>query len=405
MTDIPDNLIPNIFSRSDVEKIFKCTERSAQRFIKLWIEKDIVAFSHRKGHQVYYKKIVKHYNSYQSQFIDRYLPNKTEFLTPAEQKQLQIEAQLDLNIDFETFSIKLFERLLVDLSWASSQLEGNTFSLLETERLLLFNEVVEGKKPLETQMILNHKEAIKFITRNQRYPLLEALTFHSLHALLAENLLSNPKALGALRRIPVGITGTNYTPIDIPQVLKDEFEIFLKKLSMIKNPFEQALFVLIFIPYLQPYEDGNKRTSRVACNIPLLKNNLIPVSFKNIQRDEYIEALKDIYEKNEILKMKDLFIKAVRFSAKEYKSIVSTMAKPKDILIKYRLFLKEIIHRCVSKNIKFQKKMLEGIPIADQNELFEHIKSELSHLHEGQLVRFNLLPSEFKRWKKRQGMR
>ncbi len=400
MTDIPDNLIPKVFSRLDIEQVFKCTERTAQRYIKQWIANGSVAVSYRKGHQIFYEKIEKYFSSYRSQFIDQYIPNKTEYLTLAEKETLHFLAQLDLRIDFETFSIKLFERLLVDLSWASSQLEGNTYSLLETERLLLFNEEIEGKKPIETQMILNHKEAIKFISRSKHYPLLEAITFHSLHALLTENLLSSSKALGALRRIPVGIMGTTYTPIDIPQVLKDEFEIFLKKLSMIKNPFEQALFILIFIPYLQPYEDGNKRTARVACNIPLLKNNLIPISFKNIQREEYIHALKDIYEKNEILKMKNLFIKAVQFSAKEYKSIVSSIVKPKDILIKYRLLLKEIIHRCVSKNIKFQKKMLEGIPRADQNELFEHIQSELSHLHEGQLVRFNLLPSEFKKWKK-----
>jgi hypothetical protein len=400
LSNIPDNLIPELFTRADIEVSFNCNERAAQRLIKTWIETRKVKISNKLGRTIYYSKTSSEYSSYQKSFIDNYIPNKTSFLNPSERKNLIEITTIHSQIDLETFSIRLFERMLVDLSWASSYLEGNTFSLLETENLILRNEEISGKSSTEIQMILNHKEAIKFITLNRKTIQLAPLTFKSIHALLAENLLTNLRGIGAIRQIPVGISGTSYTPISIPQVLEDEFEIFIKKAVQIIDPLEQSLFILIFIPYLQPFEDMNKRTSRIACNIPFLKNDLIPISFKNITQDEYILALKDIYEKNKFNKMKNLFISAVQFSANEYNKIISVMPTPKDILIKYRTQIKNIIRQSVITNTNPGLKQFGNMTNENKKELLAHVEHELANLHEGQLVRFDILPSQFEKWKK-----
>lgn len=399
--NIPNDKLPSPFCRYDVEQIYACNERAAQRLIHEWLAKKNIQFSHKLNRKIYYLKHQSEFSTYQKSFIDNYLPNKSFFLTKSERASLHKMALINPHIDFETYSVRLFERMLVDLSWASSHLEGNTFSLLETEQLLLKNEAVIGKTALETQMILNHKEAIKFIILNRANLHIESYTFKSIHALLAENLLSNLNAVGALRKIPVGITGTIYTPISIPQTLEDEFDIFLKKASEIKDAFEQSLFILIFLPYLQPFEDINKRTSRISCNIPLIKNNFIPISFKNINQSEYALALKDVYEKNNADKMKNIFMSALQFSIAEYSHIVSVMITPKDIFIKYRLQIKQTIYNCVVKNKKPTSELIKEINPNDRAEILAHIKNELAHLHEGQLVRFGLKNSEFKKWKKK----
>jgi Fic family protein len=176
------------------------------------------------------------------------------------------------------YARQLFDRLLIDLSWNSSRLEGNTYSLLETMRLLEVGKAAQGKDLKETQMILNHKAAIEFLinlseVKVNRYTLL------SLHTLLSDNLMSDPTASGRLRFIPVGIAKSAYQPSAIPQVIEECFDLLIKKANKINDPFEQAFFLMVQIPYLQPFDDVNKRTSRLAANIPLLQKNLCPLSF------------------------------------------------------------------------------------------------------------------------------
>lgn len=397
MIKIPDN----IFTRLDIQNLHGCSERAAQRIIKSWLNNGSVEVSHKISKRTYYTKAEKSYSGYQPSFIDHYIPNKSYFLSKVERDALSKIAAMDSKIDLETFSIKLYERLLVDLSWASSKLEGNTYSLLETEKLILKNEQIEGKDAIETQMILNHKEAIKFITLNRKELRASSTTMRSIHALLAENLLSNRQAIGALRKIPVGITGTDYIPIDTPQLIEEEFNVFIDKASHILDPFEQSLFILIFIPYIQPFEDINKRTSRVACNIPLLQKNILPISFKNIESGEYVAALKDVYEKNSVIKLKELFIKAVQFSSRDYKKIVPTLKVPSQALITYRSFIKETVYECVAHLKPLSKARINSVDEKARDEILKHIQEELQSLHEGQLVRFGLSPSQFKKWQER----
>lgn len=155
-----------------------------------------------------------------------------------------------------TFARNVLDRLLVDLSWNSSRLEGNTYSLLETERLLELGEIVEEKSALDAQMILNHKQAIEFLVDNVETIKFNSMTVRNLHAFLADGLLGNPLACGNLRSIPLGISVTVFYPLEIPQLIEEFFELILAKAEAIKDPFEQSFFVMV---HLQAFLDNQQQ--------------------------------------------------------------------------------------------------------------------------------------------------
>jgi Fic family protein len=157
---------------------------------------------------------------------------------------------------------QIFSRLLIDLSWNSSRLEGNTYSLLETERLLELGEAAEGKDALEAQMILNHKAAIELLVEQATEVGFNRYTILNLHALLSDNLLADPQACGRLRAIVVGIGRTVYHPLEVPQLIDEFFQQLLDTAAAIADPFEQAFFAMAHLAYLRPFEDVNKRVSR-----------------------------------------------------------------------------------------------------------------------------------------------
>ena len=163
--------------------------------------------------------------------------------------------------------------MLIDLSWNSSRLEGNTYSLLDTKRLVDFGQEAQGKDRREAQMILNHKAAIEFLVRTADEITFNRLTLLNLHAFLADGLLEDPDSPGRLRKILIGIDGSPYHPPGVPQVIEECFDQMLASARAINDPFEQAFFIMVQLPYLQPFDDVNKRVSRLAANIPLIKGN------------------------------------------------------------------------------------------------------------------------------------
>jgi Fic family protein len=183
--------------------------------------------------------------------------------------------------------------------------------------LIKYNEEAEWKTKLETQMILNHKNAIKYLVDNRKKINYTKKEFENIHTLLWKNLLLD-KDLWVIRNHLVNIWGSAYTPLDNKFQLEEQFEIFLKKLSKIKNPFEQTLFILVFIPYFQLFLDMNKRTSRISANIPLIKNWFVPFSFLQIKDRDYINAILAIYELNNIDFMRDLFVNNYLLNLKRY---------------------------------------------------------------------------------------
>lgn len=256
--------------------------------------------------------------TYNFDFLLNYKPNISSFLW--EKYKILKEQYLDKNIlssyDYKQ-NIRAIENLLIDLSFSSSKLEWNTYSYLDTEILIKYNNSADWKTQTETQMILNHKNAIKYIIDNKNLINYSKIEFQNIHKFLWKWLLLEDY-LWQIRSSEVSIWGSSYNPLDNKFQLEEQFEIFLHKLNEIKNPFEQSLFILVFIPYFQIFIDINKRTSRIWANIPLIKNWLIPFSFLQIKDRDYINAILAIYELNDVSLMRDLFIDNYLLNMKRY---------------------------------------------------------------------------------------
>jgi Fic family protein len=254
--------------------------------------------------------------AYNFDILDGYEPNETYWLTPDETEQLQAAGGAR-QFDASTYSRAIAQKLLVDLAYASSALEGNTYSYLDTQVLIEYGKAAEGKAVEETQMILNHKEAISYLIDNIEDIEISPREFKTLQALLSRGLIE-PAAVGDIRKRPVDIGGSAYVPLSIPQKLEEELVKIATKARAIENAFEQSLFLMTFISYLQAFQDVNKRTGRLACNIPLLKNGFAPLSFMEMDRTHYVEGLLAFYELNRIDLLKKAYIEGYITSAARY---------------------------------------------------------------------------------------
>ncbi len=291
------------------------------------------------------------------------------------------------------------------LSWNSSRLEGNTYSLLETQRLFEIGEDAEGKGTQETQMILNHKAAIEMLADDAGELAFNRYTICNLHALLSDNLLTDPGACGRLRSLRVAISGTVYHPLGNPQQIEECFGEILEKASAILDPFEQAFFVMVHLPYLQPFEDVNKRVSRLAANIPLIQHNLCPLSFVDVELHEYIGGLIGVYELKRVEYLRDVFARAYRRSYARYSTVRQTLGDPDPFRLRHRAdiakFVREVVLGGMDKRVA--ARWIAGnaasmIPLAERAKFIEVVETELGCLHGGNIARYRLRPSEFEAW-------
>ena len=210
---------------------------------------------------------------------------------------------------------KEMERLGIDLSWKSSQIEGNTYTLLETERLLRESKTAEGKTREEAVMLLNHKDALSFVLDNPDY--LKELTvshIEDIHQLLTKDLCIDK----GLRRHRVGITGTNYHPLDNEFQIREAMRGACELINSKSNIFEKALLTLVLLSYIQPFSDGNKRTARITSNAILIANDYCPLSFRSVDSIDYKKAMLIFYEQNSLYAFKQIFMEQFEFAVKEY---------------------------------------------------------------------------------------
>jgi len=345
---------------------------------------------------------------YNHAFLDSYRPHVSSYLSPAERAHLrQVGTPAAADQPAGTYAKQILNRLLIDLSWNSSRLEGNTYSLLDTKRLIDFGQEAEGKERLEAQMILNHKDAIEFLVSSAEDIGFNRYTVLNLHALLANNLLADPTAPGRLRHIAVGIEKSAYHPLEVPQLIEEYFDQLLATAAAITDPFEQAFFVMVQVPYLQPFDDVNKRVSRLAANIPLVKGNLSPLVFTDVPRSTYTEAMLGIYELNKIDLLKDVFVWAYERSAARYAAVRQSLGEPDPFRLRHRAALREIIGEVVRG--RMDKKAAaahvaawaQGKIDAGERDRFREIaEGELLGLHEGNFARYQIRPSEFEAWQK-----
>ena len=208
-----------------------------------------------------------------------------------------------------------FERLMIELSWKSSQIEGNTYDLLDTEHLLKYNIVSPNHTPEEATMLLNHKVAIEYTRENaDLFNHLSVNKIIDVHTLLTQKLGISK----TIRNRTVRITGTKYTPPDNQFIIEEALENLCSTINSIENVYGKALGALLLISYIQPFDDGNKRTARLTANAILMEANRCPLSYRSIGPAEYKKSILLFYEMNNINAFKKIFISQYQFAVENY---------------------------------------------------------------------------------------
>ena len=255
--------------------------------------------------------------SFNFDLLENLLP-KVELFAPEELRRLDaLQRKFTENISkisADSYNAEM-ERLGIDLSWKSSQIEGNTYSLLETERLLRESRQADGKTRQEAVMLLNHKEALRFLLENPDY--LRSLSVHRIedvHSILVRDLNVERN----IRRSRVGITGTNYRPLDNDFQITEAMNLACNLINKRENVFERSMLAILLLSYIQPFADGNKRTSRIVGNAVLIAEKCCPLSFRSVDSLKYKEAVLVFYEQNNISAFKKIFIDQYDFAVNTY---------------------------------------------------------------------------------------
>lgn len=344
--------------------------------------------------------------SFDASILTNYTPNESRLLPKAVRDRMFKRGVVDGERLAGTYARQIFDRLLIDLSWASSHLEGNTYDLLQTARLINEGVVAEGKSAQETQMILNHKRAIEFLLEEAGNLRPDSLTLRNLHAILADNLLPDPDDAGRLRTRQVWISGSVYEPLAVPQRINEHFLELSSKASAIRDPYEQSFFCLTMLPYLQPFIDVNKRVARLATNIPLIRDNHCPITFIDVPFDEYVQSLLAVYELRDFDPMIDLFDWAQSRSVKRYLAVSQSLGEPDRFRMKYGndIFsvVAELVRHPEMDPVEFAYQVVHDHSVAGdaKSDIAAHAINELERINEGNFARYGLRKSEFDAWQR-----
>lgn len=341
---------------------------------------------------------------YDRELLETYRPNETRYLPPEIREHLHnIGRSPDGERPAGTYARDILGRLLIDLSWASSRLEGNTYTRLDTQNLIELGQAAAGKDRRDAQMILNHKAAIELLVEQAEDIGFNTFTFFNLHALLSENLLADPSESARLRQRIVEVSGTVFHPLGIPQQIDDYFHMILDKAAAIVDPFEQAFFIMVHIPYLQPFVDVNKRVSRLGANIPLIRHNLCPLSFIDVPERAYVEGTLGVYELKRVDLLRDVFVWAYERSCQRYMAIRETVAEPDPVRLRYREALVTVVSEIVRSQQPPDGEAVRAVaatlvPQENLDQITELALADLHNLHEGNVSRYRLRLSEYRAW-------
>ena len=344
--------------------------------------------------------------SYNANWLEDYQPNQTYYLS-LKQRQLlhQHGKPLVANLPAGTYARKIFNHLLINLSYNSARLEGNTYSLADTEKLLLEGKTAVDKLEMETVMLLNHKEAIRFLVDGINRMQINVDNIRSLHYLLADGLVQ-PEDGGQIRSSSVKIGSSTYIPLEGKQRITTELNHIVSKAMQIQEPYEQSFFLLVHISYLQAFIDVNKRTARLAANIPLVRHNLVPVSFNDIAIDDYISALISCYELNQIGPLAQLYVWSYLRSCKHYETRAKSLGI--DIVrVKYRQQRRQLIADIVTQKLyaSAQKKYInnyltENVAKNDQEKFRADLQHDLKILAPYNIVGMGITQKKLAEWQK-----
>jgi hypothetical protein len=343
--------------------------------------------------------------SYNFDLLNDYIPNETTYM-PAEarERMLSIGKRFDNALAAGTYAKQIAQRLLIDLSYNSSRLEGNTYTRLDTKQLIEQGMLAKDKVEEETVMIMNHKEAIQFIIESAEHITLSPFIIRNIHSLLSQDLLANVNACGAEREIEVFIGKSAYTPLNNPHQIKEYFSLLLLKAEKIIDPFEQSFFLLIQLSYLQAFEDVNKRTARLTCNIPFIKANLCPLSFVDVPQEDYFKALLYFYETNKLLPAIELFEWAYMRSCEQYSVVKESLGEIDSYRIRFRVARKDAMGLAIRNSYKGDRIKSFLFEYCNENQIESPEKfvamtsNDLKCLHVGAIVGLGITEALFKKW-------
>lgn len=334
--------------------------------------------------------------TYQRRFVDDYVPNES-FLLPRELAEtLAQEGRIQGQQPAGTYARKVLEQLLIDLSWSSSRLEGNTYSLLATEELFK-----SGAPPSDSDgvMLLNHKRAIEFLVDAVPSYGLTDIVIRNLHALLMQDLLTESSGLGAIRTKVVNISETTYVPSQVPQLLEEMLSQIIAKAQLIKSPVEASFFLWVNLAYLQPFEDGNKRTSRLAANIPLMLYNGAPLAFLDVDPRDYAKAMLGIYELLNPTIAVELFAWTYRRSIRKYKVILEAMGSPDPFRVRHRDHISEAVQKIVREGQNLHQVTADiRLPAEEADAFRAMLEAELKALTPHNCARYRITLREAQAW-------
>lgn len=339
---------------------------------------------------------------YNDEMLDSYQPNKSHYLSSSNRDRLQRRSPIG-SMPPERLSDRDTKMFTMDLSFASSLLEGNKYD--HASSIKLFEEGVEmpGASDTDRIMLLNHYAAAQYMIDSVKQAkispnntVLSAYEIRSLHAILSADLLADPRHSGNLRTSHVEISYSSYIPLDIPEAIKQRFETIIKKAGQIQDPFEQAFFLLVHIPYLQPFEDCNKRTSRIACNLPLLRASVLPMSWMDTPQKDYTDAILSIYEFNEPSLLEEVFVEGYMRTTERFE-INNRMREPGKIAMQYRNEIRE----CIRNRVLHDDATLpDHIPKSDLPSFALHLETQIEAIKDAPFsaIRFGLKPEDVEAW-------
>ena len=342
---------------------------------------------------------------YQRDFLEEYIPNHTCYLPENIRRDLHSIGEIRASAlpAGSTYQPETVNRLLVDLSWASSRLEGNTYSHIETKNLFEKGIFAEGKDRVDATMILNHKRTIEMLLDARDSCDFNMYTFLNLHGLLSENLMGDPDDSGRLRQKTVEIGGSVYVPSGFPQVVEECFRLFLEKARDIEDPFEQSFFTMVHIPYLQPFTDVNKRTARLGANIPLIKNRLCPLSFIDMSERDYIEGNLGVYELAQTSLLQDMYVWAYERSCQRYNQLKEKDRTGDPFRFKYTTALHYVTGEIIRNKLEATNACIAGLAAGqvadgDTGKFINLVNDELTGVQIGRLRRYRVSVEEFNAW-------
>lgn len=342
--------------------------------------------------------------AYNDSWFDSYRPNEIFYLPEEIRLQLKKAGRRENNHDpAGTYAHQIFNRLLIDLSYNSSRLEGCTYSLLDTERLLLHGNIPEGKLDEEKVMILNHKEAIRFLVENASRLTVSPKTLFTLHFLLSDGLVESQYA-GKVRDHGVRIGGSTYMPFEDPKRLNLQISKISEKAAAIQDPFEQSFFLLVHVSYIQAFADVNKRTARLCANIPLIQRNYVPLSFNDVDVDDYMKAMIAIYEFQDVHPLTDLYVYSYMRTCAAYDATIKAIGFD-EVRVRFRFQRREILREIIAQKMVGDRLKLfidnearKIVPRGDQSAFIEDVWEDVKQMDESRIIGLGVTAKQLDEW-------